>query len=130
MRGKIIQEFFYTEDDGYCITTEEGNIWITGEASGEFTAEWFTDPGRLYMRNGDPGYPPSSDVEISLNSSQVTVTGYYNDKTQEEITDKSTVSALLTKEQYTQFSEYMADKLWEVAENAELSDWGIDSWSK
>lgn len=30
----------------------------------EATADYYYSPGRMYMQNGDPGYPPDEDFEI------------------------------------------------------------------
>lgn len=40
----------------------------------EATASYYHDDGRMYMRNGDPGYPPDDDFEIDeVNINSVTL---------------------------------------------------------
>jgi hypothetical protein len=39
----------------------DGNIY---RADLDATAEYSYTPGRMYMPNGDPGYPPDEDFEI------------------------------------------------------------------
>jgi hypothetical protein len=46
------------------------NIWVTspnGEDEIEVNVQydWYYQPGRMYLSNGDPGYPDESEVEIT-----------------------------------------------------------------
>ena len=49
----------YSNDD---LELEVGDKYYKVEV--EATADYYYAPGCMYMRNGDPGYPPEEDLEI------------------------------------------------------------------
>ena len=50
--GQSTREFTVTSPDG----NDDVEVWAT--------YNWYYEPGRRYMPNGDPGYPDSSEVEL------------------------------------------------------------------
>ena len=47
------------------------NIWVTSPQDDEVEVEvtvhydWYFEPGRMYLSNGDPGYPDEFEAEIT-----------------------------------------------------------------
>lgn len=78
----------------------------TGMAEGRY--EWYYDPGRDYMPNGDPGYPPEED--FICESFDCWVDDIYD-------TDGNCVDMELTDEEFALFEGFMQDELDEAAKN-------------
>lgn len=49
----------YRDDD---VQLEINNKWYRVDVEAE--ASYYYSPGRMYMRNGDPGYPPDESFDI------------------------------------------------------------------
>lgn len=50
--------------------SNERNIWISspdGQSEVEINVQydWYFAPGRMYLSNGDPGYPDESEIELT-----------------------------------------------------------------
>lgn len=106
----IIHTFEYQEEDGFPITRGEITFTVYGSAEAEYSYSYA--PGRMHMPNGDPGYPSEEDLDCE--TFDCDVENICNDTGEP-------VDVKLTKEENDAFEAYMADKLEEMAKNA---DWG------
>lgn len=78
----------------------------TYKVSVEATASYYYSPGRMYMRNGDPGYPEEEELEIE----SVDATWYEVDEDGNETEVNATPEMISTLDDY-------------------LNDLSIDAWS-
>lgn len=85
---------YYTESDGF----ELNDKVFTGSIHGTYKVHH--SPGRMYMPNGDPGYPDEYEEEL--------VKWYLSDI---EVTDLECNSVTYSTEEYDAFERYMIDKL-------------------
>ena len=78
----------------------------TYKVSVEATASYYYSPGRMYMRNGDPGYPEEEELEIE----SVDATWYEVDE------DGNETEVNATPEMISALDDY-------------LNDLDLDSWN-
>lgn len=112
MSRKCINTVTYEEEDGYEITRDEDTILVYGTAEADYS--YYYSLGRMYMPNGDPGYPDESELErVSDMDCEIT-----------EICDAdgNKIDTELTDAEKKEFEDYMDSKLEDAAEDHEFED--------
>lgn len=84
----------------------------------EFTVKWWSDPGRMYLANGDPGWPPESDQEIVEDLPDTCPGGH-------EWTPEELAEVVLRYENILEKFDLSTD---EMDEDYGRADWEYDQW--
>lgn len=101
----------YTEEDGFEITRDGKTIRVYGTAEAEYTYSF--EKGRMYMPNGDPGYPDESETERTGD-----LDCWVDDICDEE---GNTLDTKLTDEEFKLFENYMDSKVENESEDHDFS---------
>ena len=114
MAERWSKRFQLNDDDGFLITrmvmTNEGPVKVEYWALSTIVAvyNYYHEDGCMYLRNGDPGYPPEDD--ISLETYELTI-----DQILDEYGDVHP-EVILTDEEYEEIENMMLDRVDEYAE--------------
>lgn len=101
----------YVEEDGFEITRGEVVLTVYGTCEGMYT--YYHQAGRMYMKNGDPGYPEETELEQESFNCWVTSIEL-DDVEQEDMT--------LSNAEMEKFEAYMSEKLDKEAEDYDYDD--------
>jgi len=107
----------YEEEDGYIITRDDKNYYVCGDASAEY--ELIDEPDVPYLRNGDPGYPGTHEINIDSDIE------FNNTEVYDE--DGNKVDIELTDEEKQGYEQYMEMKLDDAANEDE---WIFDDYDE
>lgn len=107
----IVRTFEYQEEDGFPITRGDITYMVYGSAEADYSYSYA--PGRMYMPNGDPGYPDEENLDRTAFNCVV-----------ESICDEegNPVDVKLTKEENDAFEVYIQERFDEIVQDADWDD--------
>lgn len=103
----------YVEEDGFSIIRDDVEFMVYGTCEGMYT--YYHQDGRMYMKNGDPGYP--EETELIQDRFDCWVTSIELDGVEQE-------DMTLSDDEMEKFDIYMSEKLDKEAEEYDYDDQG------